>query len=342
MNDIEVNRRKRVLVVGAGGFTGGFIVAEGLRRGYEVWAGVRVSTSREWLDDGRIRFINLDFTRPESLSATLSTALPAGEKWDYIVYNLGATKVMSYMDFSRINYEYLRHFTTALKSAGMVPDKFLYMSSLSAMGPGDEKGYTPFNESMIPMPNTRYGASKLKAEMWLEMDGMPYIILRPTGIYGPRDRDYFLMFKSMKKGFDFSAGFRKQLLTFIYVEDLARAVFDALEKAPVKETYDISETRAYSQKEFRRMAAKAIGKKLVIPVRMPLWGVKAVSAVAEKIGVARMKPSTLNRDKYKIMKQRNWSVDVSKAQRDFGFSPRVSLKEGIEKSIGWYKEKGWL
>ncbi len=333
---------KRVLVVGAGGFAGGFIVAEGLRRGYEVWAGVRESTSRQWLADPRIKFLNLDFSRPESLAAALSTALPAGEKWDYIVYNLGATKVTRYADFSRINYDYLRHFTTALKSAEMVPGKFLYMSSLSAMGPGDEKGYTPFNETMIPMPNTKYGASKLKAEMWLEMDGMPYIILRPTGIYGPRDHDYFLMFKSIGKGFDFSVGFRKQLLTFIYVEDLARAVFDALEKAPVKETYDLSEDRAYTQKEFRKMVSKAMGKRIVVPVRMPLWGVKAVSAVAEKIGVARMKPSTLNRDKYRIMKQRNWSVDISKARRDFGFTPVVSLQDGIGRCVKWYKEEGWL
>lgn len=334
-------RKKRVLVVGAGGFVGGFLVAEGLRRGYEVWAGVRESTSREWLADDRIHFLNIDFSHPESLSDALRV-LPSEEKWDYIVYNLGATKVTRYMDFSRINYDYLRQFTTALKSTGLMPGKFLYMSSLSAMGPGDEKHYTPFNEDMIPMPNTKYGASKLKAEMWLEMDEMPYIIFRPTGIYGPRDHDYFLMFKSIKKGFDFSVGYRRQMLTFIYVEDLARAVFDALEKSPVKETYDISEPRSYSQSEFRRMSAKAIGKRFVMPVRMPLWGVKIVSAIAEKIGVARMKPSTLNRDKYRIMKQRNWNVDVSKARREFGFSPQVALKEGIEHSVAWYKESGWL
>lgn len=337
-----VGAKKRVLVVGAGGFTGGWIVSEGLRRGYEMWAGVRESTSREWLGEEGINFLILDFSQPESLQKSLKSALPEGEKWDYIVYNLGATKVMRYLDFSRINYDYLRYFTTALKHAGKVPEKFLYMSSLSAMGPVDEKGYAPFTEDMIPMPNTKYGASKLKAELWLEMDKMPYIIFRPTGIYGPRDKDYFLMFKSIATGFDFSVGYRRQLLTFIYVKDLASAVYDALEHAPVGEVYNISENRSYTQSEFRKIVGKLMNKKLVIPVRMPLWGVKWVSVIAEKIGVAQNKPSTLNRDKYKIMKQRNWNVDISKARRDFGFTPRVDLEEGVKESLKWYKEHGWL
>lgn len=335
-------RRMRVLVVGAGGFAGGFIVAEALKRGFDVWAGVRESTSRQWLDDPRINFVVFDFDRPETMADTLRGALPEGERWDYIVYNLGATKVMRYADFSRINYDYLRHFTSALHNTGMIPEKLLYVSSLSAVGPGDERGYTPFTEEMIPHPNTRYGASKLKAELWLATAGIPYIIFRATGIYGPRDRDYFLMFESMAKGFDFSVGYRRQELSFIYAEDLARAIFDALEKAPTGEIYNIAEPRGYTQKEFRRLAMKEMGKRFVMPMRMPLWAVKAVSVVAEKWGVARMKPSTLNRDKFNIMKQRNWLVDVRKARGAFGFSPKVDLAEGIHKSITWYKENGWL
>lgn len=340
---MEENKdRKRVLVVGAGGFVGGFLVSEALKRGYDVWAGVRETTSRKWLSDERIKFINFNFEEVHDIADKLKKTLPDGEQWDYVVYNLGATKVTSYADFSKINYEYLRNFTTALKSAGKMPDKFLYMSSLSAMGCGDEKGYTPFTETMIPMPNTKYGASKLKAEMWLAMDGIPYIIFRPTGIYGPRDHDYFLMLKSIEKGFDFSVGFRRQFLTFIYVEDLAVAVFDALEHSGIKETYNISEERSYTQGEFRKLAARTMGKKFVFPVRVPLWGLKMVSAIAEKWGVARMKPSTLNRDKYRIMKQRNWNVDVSKAKSAFGFHPATSLEEGLQKSVEWYKNEGWL
>lgn len=333
---------KRVLVVGAGGFTGGFMVEEGLRRGYDVWAGVRSSTSRKYLSDSRIHFLELDFENPESLAASLSDALPEGEKWDWIVYNLGATKCLSFLDFNKINYEYLRSFTDALEASGKVPEKLLFMSSLSAMGPGDESGATSFNEEMVPHPNTRYGASKLKAEMHLAMSGLPYIIFRATGIYGPRDKDYFLMFESIKKGFDFSVGFRRQYLSFIYVEDLARAVYDALERSATGETYNVAEPESYTQKEFREIAAREVGKRHVMGVKLPLWAVKGVSTVAEKWGVMRGKPSTLNRDKFNIMKQRNWRVDVDKAVKGFGFSPEIDLREGVRRSVEWYKKEGWL
>lgn len=343
------NKKKSILVVGAGGFAGSFFVEEGLRRGYEVWAGVRQSTSRKYLSDKRIKFVTFDFDDPSAIENTFDTLFSETELteskrkgWDYIIYNLGATKVIRYSDFNRINYEYLRNFTSALKNKGIMPEKFLYMSSLSAVGPGDEKGYSEFTETMIPHPDTRYGASKLKAEMWLQMEGIPYIIFRATGIYGPRDKDYFLMFKSISRGFDFGVGYKRQLLSFIYAEDLARGAYDALEKSPVGETYNIAEGRNYTQKEFRDMAAITLGKKFVIPMKMPLFAVRVVSAVAEKIGAAKGEPSTLNSDKYHIMRQRNWGVDISKARDSFGFSPEVSLKEGIEKSIKWYKDNGWL
>lgn len=337
--------KKKILVMGAGGFAGGFIVEEGLRRGYEIWAGVRHSTSRKYLADERIRFIEFDFdadNAAEGMAKALENALRAGEKWDWIVYNLGATKCLRFSDFSRINYDYLRYFLAALKMSGKMPDKFLYISSLSAVGPAEERSGNPVNEENIPVPNTRYGASKLKAEMLLQMEGIPYIIFRATGIYGPRDKDYFLMFKSIKAGFDFSVGYKRQLLTFIYVEDLARAIYDALEKAPTGRLYNVADPQVYSQKEFRRISAEVMNKRLVVPVTVPLWGLKGVSAVAEKIGVAKGKPSTLNSDKYNIMAQRNWSVNVDRAKKEFGFNPQVTLKEGVRRSIEWYKKEGWL
>ncbi len=329
---------KKVLIIGAGGFIGGFIAEESLRRGYDTWVGVRESTSRKYLSDSRLHFVVLDYDSVQLLDKSFSQSLPQGEKWDWIIYNLGATKVNNYSDFNRINYQYLKNVVEALINTGMMPERFLYISSLSALGPFDEKTYQPYNSKVIPDPNTKYGMSKIKAETLLEMTPeVPWIIFRPTGVYGPHEQDYLMMIKSIDSHWDFGVGFKKQLLTFIYVEDLASAIFDALERAPLKKKYIISEDKAYTQKEFRSIVSEELGGKWVIPVRLPLWMVKAVSYVSEKYGLARLKPSTLNRDKYKIMKQRNWNVDVSDAKRDFGFNPVHDLRDGIHRTVVAYK-----
>ncbi len=326
---------KRLLVVGAGGFIGGFIAAEGVRRGMDVTVAVRESTSRRYLTAPGLHFLVLDYENPVSLKESIS----ARERWDYIIYNLGATKCANYLDFKKINFEYLRNFTTALKETAHEPDRLLYMSSLSALGPGDERNYTPYDSSKEPEPNTRYGQSKIMAEQWLEhMAGIPYIIFRPTGVYGPHEKDYLMMIQCIDSHFDFGVGFRRQMLTFIYVDDLAGAMFDALAAGIENKKYIISEKRAYTQKEFRDIVAEELGGKWVIPVKLPMWMVWTVSAIAEKIGKWRLKPSTLNRDKFKIMKQRNWQADVSEAERDFGFSPKVDLREGIRRTVEEYRK----
>ena len=325
---------KRVLIVGAGGFIGGFIASESVRRGFETTAGVRETTSRRFLTSSSLDFLTLNYDDPQALKETLES-VPA---FDYIVYNLGATKCANFADFNRINYLYLQNFTQALRSADRVPERFLYISSLSALGPGDEEEYTKLDSKMIPNPNTRYGVSKIKAETHLDISTwLPWIIFRPTGVYGPHEQDYLMMIKSIDKGFDFGVGFRRQLLTFIYVEDLAAAVFDALDKALVHHKYIISENQAYTQAEFREIVKSLLGKRFVIPVRVPLWILYIVSTIAEKVAAAQMKASTLNRDKYRIMAQRNWDCDISDSVCDWGFSPRFSLRDGLSKTIEAYR-----
>lgn len=327
---------KSVLIVGAGGFIGGFIAAEALRRGYETWAGVRESTSRRYLTDDRLRFITLDYDNPERLREQLS-----GHRWDYIVYNLGATKCVNFLDFNRINYVYLRDFTESLIEVGATPEKMVYMSSLSAIGPGDEKNYKPLDGDSVPRPNTRYGLSKIKAETFLQglPKDFPWVILRPTGVYGPHEQDYLMMIKTIDSHFDVGVGFRRQMLTFIYVEDLARAIFDALERAPLHRKYIVSEPRAYTQSDFRHIVSRVLGRRLVLPVRLPLWALKVVCKVSEKWGSAKMKAVTLNSDKYNIMAQRNWDCDVTPAVRDWGFAPQVDLPEGIRLTVEAYRRE---
>lgn len=335
---------KKILITGAGGFVGGFIVEEALNRGYETWAAVRATTSLEYLTDERINIIELDFSDKSILKEQLSLFIAENGKWDYIIHNLGATKCNNFRDFNRINCDYLKDFANILCEVGGVPEKFLLMSSLSVMGLGDDNNYTPFKTSDIPFPNTNYGVSKLKGEQAIKsIPDFPYVIFRATGVYGPHEKDYFLMIKSIARGFDFSVGFKKQMLTFIYVKDLACAMMDALESPKaIRKTYFIAEKRGYTQQEFRKIVADILGKKFVLPICAPLWLTRIICFISEQIGLLRMKPSTLNSDKFKIIKQRNWLCDISEGEQDFNFAPKYDLKAGIKAAIEWYKQAGWL
>lgn len=330
--------RKRLLVVGAGGFVGGFIASAGLERGYDVTVAVRQSTSRHYLSDSRLKFLVLDYAKPDQIRDAVSEAMPdAADRWDYVIYNLGATKCKNPNDFDLINRQYLVNFVETLRELNKLPQQLLFMSSLSAMGPGDEQGYTPIKVTDTPQPNTRYGLSKIKAEDYLRsVEELNYIIFRATGVYGPREKDYLMMIKSIDRHIDVGMGYREQLLTFIYVDDLVNAMYDALAANLSRKTYIIAEPQAYTQTEFRRIVADELGGRWVLPLKLPMWVVYAVSTLLEKFAAMQGKTSTLNRDKYKIMRQRNWAADVSEAIADFGFHIEYPLKRGVHETVKAY------
>ena len=107
-------------------------------------------------------------------------------------------------------------------------------------------------------------------------------------------------------------------------------------EATLKKKYIISEPKAYTQKQFRNIVSKELGGKWVIPMKLPMWIVYAASVVAERIGTLKGKPSTLNRDKFRIMRQRNWNCDVTDAIRDFGFNPQYPLERGVHETVKAY------
>lgn len=340
----DKSRKLKVLITGASGFIGGFLVREALNRGYEVWAGIRTGSSRARLRDERIRFIDLFYEEEDRLKKQLEDFRREHGAWDYIVHNAGITKTTDKSDFFRINAGNTRRFTDALNAADCRPDKFLLMSSLSSYGKGDEKGFTPLSLDDEQHPDTAYGMSKLEAENCVRNQNyFPYIILRPTGVYGPGDRDYFMEIKSIRSGFDFAVGMTPQRITFIYVKDLASVVFLALEKEDVKNRhYFVADGDVYTDRSFGRMIGDILSKKRVLRLRIPAGAVYIACLFAEIAGRLIHKSMTLNTDKYKILKQRNWICDVAPLREDLGFTPAYPLRKGLEETIAWYLDEGWL
>lgn len=316
---------------------------EALRRKFGVWAGVRSSSSREYLRDRKIHFLELDFAHPNELRAQLSGHKGTYNKFDYIIHCAGVTKCVDKKEFDLVNYLQTKYFIDTLRELNMIPKQFIFISTLSVFGPVREKTYDPIMESDTPSPNTAYGLSKLKTELYLQsVPGFPYVIYRPTGVYGPREKDYYLMAKSIRQHTDFSVGFRRQDLTFVYVKDIVQAVFLGMEKQVSRRAYFLADGKVYDSRAFSDLIRKELGNPFVIRLRCPLIVLKVVSLFAEFWAKRRNKASTLNSDKYRIMKQRNWQCDITPAVKELGFSPEYDLERGVKETIAWYKDKGWL
>lgn len=334
---------KKILITGASGFIGSTTVDKALSLGYETWAGIRKGSSRRFLQDERIRFIDLQYADKELLSEQLREFTREHGRFDHIVHMAGLTKARHKSEFDTVNYVYTRNFAEALIETDSIPDSFVLMSSLSAVGAGDEINYTPLPENHPANPNTAYGRSKLKAENYIKsLRGFPWLILRPTGVYGPRDKDYLILMKAVKNGLDVGAGYRKQVLSFIYSEDLADVIFTLIGKGFSGKEYVVADGDCYTDTEFNAIVQKVLQKKRVLRLKLPLFLVRPAAFLSEKAAALMGKAITFNTDKYHIMKQRNWACDTSSLQKDTGFVAAYRLEEGITKTVAWYKEQGWL
>ena len=334
---------KKVLVTGASGFIGSFLVEGGLERGMQTWAGVRRTSSRKYLQDNRIRFAELNFGDKLKLKEQLAVHKQEHEGWDYIIHCAGVTKCLHKEDFDKGNYQATVNFVETLYELDMVPERFIYISSLSIFGPIHEENYLPISECDEAQPNTAYGVSKLKSEKYLQsLSDFPYVIYRPTGVYGPRERDYFLMAQSIKQHVDFAAGFKRQDITFIYVKDLVQAVYLGVKPEALRRAYFVSDGQVYESRTFSELIQQELGNPWVLRIKCPLAILKVISSIAEFGAKCMGKTSTLNRDKYNIMKQRNWRCDISPLVTELGFHPEYPLDRGVKEIIAWYKKEGWL
>ena len=330
----------KILITGASGFIGSFIVEEALKQGFETWAAVRKSSSKEYLQDERIHFIELNLSSKAQLIEQLRP-----HQFDYVVHAAGVTKCLNKADFRRINTEGTKNLVDALLDLQMPLKRFVFLSSLSVFGAIKEQlPYDEIREDDTPKPNTEYGRSKLEAEKYIDSIGsrLPYIILRPTGVYGPREKDYFMMAKSIKQHIDFAVGYQRQDITFVYVTDVVQAVFLALEKGETGRKYFLSDGQVYQSTTFSDLIHEELGRPWWLRITAPVWVLRVVTFFGEYIGHMTGKVTALNNDKYNILRQRNWRCDIEPARRELGFEPKVQLKEGVKTTIQWYKDHKWL
>ena len=347
----------KILITGASGFVGSFLVEKALELGFDTWAVLRKTSSKEYLTDPRIHFIELDLGNDAVLTQQLSEHAAEHGAFDYVIHAAGATKAPNEAAFRRTNTEGTLRLARTLLDLQLLNGRFVFVSSLSVVGAVAENPirqadgtvaqgldrYRAITDADTPQPNTAYGRSKLDAERALAaLEGLDFVTLRPTGVYGPRERDYFLMADSIKKHIDFAVGYTPQALTFIYVRDLVDACFLALHRGERGRSYFLSDGEVYDSRAFSDLLQQEMGVKWVVHIKAPVWFLHAVCQVSTWISKCTGKMSTLNMDKFQLLRQRNWICDITPAQQDLGYAPQWTLSRGVPEAVAWYKAEGWI
>lgn len=324
----------RVLVTGSTGFIGSHLARELLNRGHEVSCLVRDPSSPRWLEGLDVTLTKGDCSDGESLRQAVRGV-------DYVFHLAGITKARNARDFYKVNSMGTENLLTAIEEERPQLKGFLLLSSLSAAGPSANG--RPVNEETPPNPVSHYGKSKLMGEKaaMSRAERLPVLILRPPAVYGPRDRDFCLLFRMLKRGVFPYWG--ESLYSLLYVDDLVAGIIRAAgsPQAAMGKTYFLSDGNTYSNYDIARAIAEVVSTRHQKPIK--LWIPKfAMPIVAGISGLAGGEAGIINRDKLRELGYRNWCCDSGLARRELGFSPRTTLKEGIKWTADWYKIHQWI
>lgn len=259
---------------------------------------------------------------------------------DLVVHCAGTARALDRRGYFTTNVDLTRRILRSLQA----PQKMVYISSQAAAGPSD--GDAPLDEYGEPRPISHYGRSKLEAEEWVrrwgEANRSGYVILRPSIVYGPRERDLYHLFKWIRRGVLPYMGGGRQRISLVHVGDLVDAVMAAVERAPPGQTYFVTGREHCSVKTLGFTIREALGKERVVDLNIPEWVFDGLARILDAMSLVTKAPALLSRQKTLEMRQPAWLCSNRKIREALGWEPRYSLRRGIDETVAWYIREKWL
>ncbi|MFH1786596.1 MAG: NAD-dependent epimerase/dehydratase family protein, partial [archaeon] len=323
-----------VLVTGASGFIGTNLVRRLLDDKRDVKAMIRKTSDTKYLDKWGVKTCYGDVLDENSLKEAVK-----GVDVIYHLVTIRDEPNVPYAEYHGVNVEGLERLIRVSMNAGV--KKIVNFSSIAAIGFG--KMPLPLNEKSPLLPTNNYGRSKGEGEAvakkYFEENGFNTMSVRPALVYGPYDLSNMKgLFLAIKDGTYRVIGSGKNKMCFVYVDDIVSGAILAEKKGKGGEKYILSDNRSYSQTEAAQTVADAMGVKLPkmrIPVAVAYSAGIGFEIVSKIFGFEP--PLSRSRLSNILM---NLEYDISKAKNELGYNPKVDLKEGIGRTVKWYRGQG--
>lgn len=326
----------KILLTGATGFVGSHLLESLLSRRWAVRLLLRPSSDTRFIGPrlAEVEVCQGGLSDPASLRQALRDIT-------HVVHCAGLTRARRNAEFFAVNHALTRQLVQAVNERPTSVQRFLHVSSLAVSHPAGPEA--PAREEDSCAPVSVYGQSKLAAEREvIEQCLVPFTVLRPPAVYGPRDNAFLLFFQLAQARLAprFIAGVRH--LSMVFVKDLAEAAAISLvHPATVGQTYFVASPQPLTPTDFGREIARQMGVWTVaLPFPVPvLWPVCLLcEAFSRLTGRAVM----LNRQKYADLSAKGWVCDSGRLQRDTGFTASTPISEGLAQSLAWYRQAGWM
>jgi nucleoside-diphosphate-sugar epimerase len=323
-----------ILITGGNGFVGRHVISALQDRGDRVRVLALPGEDTSWLRQRGVAVYNGDIRLPDSLAQPVHGA-------DAVLHLAAMMDVWRPIkDYQAVNVTGTENVCRAALAAGV--GRFVHTSSSSVYGmalgrPADESfPLAPFPD---PYPITKAAGDKLVQRMIAE-DHLPAVIIRPDQIFGPGDRLHFgAMADRLRSGRGIVVGSGDNAMPFVYVTDVVRGLLIALDHdAAVGQAYNITNDHPLTQKQMLQAIADEIG---VGPprFRIPYRALYAAGYLAEQ--VAMLAPSR-TRPPITRLGVAFFGTDnryaIGKARRELGYSPQVSLRDGVRITATWYQQ----
>jgi nucleoside-diphosphate-sugar epimerase len=325
----------RVLVTGATGFTGGHLAQTLARRGVVVRALVRDVARATALEQAGVELVSGDLED--------RAAIDRAARGVDVVYHIAAIYRQAGLPEARyqaINATAVRSVIEAAAAGGA--RRVVHCSTVGVHG---DIEHPPAGEDAPLRPGDVYQATKLEGEAVARdaaaKTGIEVVIARPTGIYGPGDRRLLKLFRGVARRRFVVLGSGRIYYHLTYIDDLVEG-FRLCGQVPAAagRTYILAGGEVTTLDELIGLVAEAAG--VTAPrLHLPVWPFWAAGALCEALCAPfGIEPPLYRRRVDFFTKSR--AFDISRARSELGYAPQVGLRDGIRRTLEWYRSVGWL